>query len=457
MEERTGVLNRWYALDPDDVAQRFASSISRGLSGEEAARRLAEHGPNKLEERGARGPWKILWEQLISSMVVILIVAAVVSAFLDDVKDAVAILVIVVLNALLGFRQEYKAEKAMAALKALAMPTVRVLRDGDVQEISARELVTGDIVILESGNLVPADGRLVEGANLRVEEAALTGESEPVEKKTGALPDEDFPLGDRYNMVYMGTVVTYGRGRAIITETGMNTELGHIASMIQTVQGELTPLQSRLNQLGRGLAVAAMVLVAVIFTLGVFRGEDLKKMFLLAISMAVAAVPEGLPAVVTIALALGSQRMLKRQALIRKLPAVETLGSVTVICSDKTGTLTQNRMTVTTLKAVGHELNIASKLSSNATPENPSAEALRLNKSNPPSMALLLIGGALCNDSFLKHGADRKAEHLQAVGDPTEAAIVIAAARAGLWKEKMERAFPRVGEVPFDSDRKPPM
>ena len=298
-------------------------------------------------------PWRIIWEQLTAFMVVILIIAAVISLLLGDEKDAIAILIIVVLNAILGFSQEFRAERAMAALKQMTVPIVRVRRDGQIQEIPARDLVKGDIVLLEAGNLVPADGRLLESSNLRVQESALTGESEPVGKHTRAIDGENIPLGDRKNMVYMGTVVSYGRGTAVITNTGMNTELGKIADMLQKVEREPTPLQRRLAQLGKGLAIAALGIVAVVFILGLLRGEEFGLMFLTAISMAVAAVPEGLPAVVTIGLALGAQRMLKRQALIRKLPAVETLGSVTVICSDKTGTLTENRMTVTILDVMG--------------------------------------------------------------------------------------------------------
>ncbi len=275
-------------------------------------------------------------------MVVILIVSAVISLILGEYTDALVIMIIVVLNSVLGFTQEYKAEQAMAALKKMAVPHVRVRRDGRLQDLTARELVPGDIFVLEAGNSVPADARLLEAVNLRVQEAVLTGESEAVEKDTAPLTGNNLPLGDRINLVYMGTIASYGRGQAVVAETGMNTQLGKIADMIQTVGSEKTPLQRRLEQLGRGLAVAALGLVVVVFVLGLLRGEELRIMFQTAISMAVAAVPEGLPAVVTIALALGAQRMLQRRALIRKLPGVETLGSVTVICSDKTGTLTEN-------------------------------------------------------------------------------------------------------------------
>ncbi|HUV92469.1 MAG TPA: HAD-IC family P-type ATPase, partial [Anaerolineales bacterium] len=335
----------WYRNTTEETLFCLETDSEQGLTQEEAQRRLVEHGPNELIERGIKNPWRILWEQLIAVMVVILIIAAVISAFLGDFHDAIAILVIVVLNAILGFTQENRAEKAMAALKKLVVPTVKVRREGHVLEISARELVPGDILMLEAGNVIPADARLLESVNLRTQEAALTGESEPVEKSPAVLLGEHLPLGDRRNMAHMGTEVTYGRGLAVVTETGMHTELGHIAEMIQMVEREPTPLQRRLEQLGRGLAIISLAIVTMVFVLGLLRGEDVRLMFLTAISMAVAAIPEGLPAVVTIALALGAQRMLKRRALIRKLPAVETLGSVTVICSDKTGTLTENRMT----------------------------------------------------------------------------------------------------------------
>ncbi len=461
-------MSDWYRLEVADVLARLESDPERGLSQAEAQRRLAECGPNELVERGLKSPWRILWEQLTAVMVVILIVAAVISLALGDYKDAIAIMAIVVLNAVLGFVQEYRAEKAMAALKKLAVPTVKVRRDGHVREISARELVPGDIVLLEAGGLVPADGRLLESVNLRVQEAALTGESEPVDKDPSALVEKDLLLADRRNMVYMGTVVTYGRGMAVVTETGMRTELGRIAEMIQTVEREPTPLQRRLEQLARGLAVAALAIVTVVFVLGVLRGEDVELMFLTAISMAVAAVPEGLPAVVTIALALGAQRMLKRHALIRKLPAVETLGSVTVICSDKTGTLTENRMTVTVLDVAGRTVSLTELFQRDRSvwmePGNPHpvAEAPPLQRATvaetpvaqlDPSLRLLLMGAALCNDVILEP-ADDGSGTLRAVGDPTEAALVVAAAQCGLLKPELERALPRVAEAPFTSERK---
>ena len=444
-----------YKLTVEDSIEELNTSAQTGLSEEVARRRLQEFGPNELVERGRKNPWLIFWEQLTSTMVVILIISAVVSAILGDLKDALAILAIVILNAILGFRQEYKAEQAMAALKKMAAPSVRVRREGHVREISSRELVPGDVVLLEAGDLVPADSRLLDSVNLRVDESALTGESVPVEKDALFAADSDHALGDRRNMVYLGTVVTYGRGQAVVAQTGMHTELGNIANMIQAVGQEETPLQRRLDQLGKGLAVAALGLVIVVFLLGLLRGENLRVLFLTGISLAVAAVPEGLPAVVTIALALGAQRMLDRRALIRKLPAVEGLGSVTVICSDKTGTLTENRMTVTVLDVAGHRFDLIEELRRDGDRDltldcgeiNEVAVAKAKNK---PAITLLLAGGALSNDAILECVKDE----YEIVGDPTEGALLIAAARIGLEKAKLEQIFPRANELPFDSQRK---
>ena len=446
---RSGELGAWHTSEAAEVLRALGTDAEWGLSNEEATRRLEERGTNELEDRGTRSPWAILWEQFTSIMIVILIVAALVSALLGDYEDAIAIAIIVVLNAALGFGQEYRAERAMAALQQLSAPRVKVRREDRVREISASELVPGDVVLLEAGNLVPADGRLLESANLRVQEAALTGESEPVEKNPAALEEEDTPLGERADMVYSSTLVAMGRGLFVVTETGMATELGKIASMIQATHREQTPLQRRLSQVGKVLALAALAIVGVVFALGLLRGEDLEVMFLTAVSLAVAAVPEGLPAVVTIALALGAHRMFRRRALIRKLPAVETLGSVTVICSDKTGTLTQNRMTATVLDVAGHtvELGEGSFADSKPGPDGRTPPSV----SDDPTLAILLAGGALCNDSLLE---DHEEDDFRAVGDPTEGAFVVAAAREGLKKPELEVALPRVGEVPFDSGRK---
>jgi len=444
-------MSNWHTLKVEDLINELGTDLTGGLTTDEAAHRLQKYGRNELIERGAKSPWRILLEQLTGIMVVILIISAMVSLVLEEYTDAIVILIIVVLNALLGFVQEYRAEQAMAALKKMATPRVRVRRAGHIQDLPAQELVPGDVILLEAGNAIPADCRVAESVNLRAQEAILTGESEPVEKYSHPLEKADLPVADRRNMLYMGTVVTYGRGSAVVVATGMQTQLGHIADMLQTVGTEQTPLQRRLDQLGKGLAVAALAIVAIVFVLGLLRGEDLRLMFMTAISMSVAAVPEGLPAVVTIALALGAQRMLKRQALIRKLPAVETLGSVTTICSDKTGTLTENRMTVTILDVAGNRMNFLEQVR-DYTPLIRPKEMPDINLVRHPAVAMLLLGGALCNDAVLEFNED--AGTYASIGDPTEGALVIAAAQAHMWKDELERKLPRRGEIPFDSERK---
>ncbi|WP_019498408.1 cation-translocating P-type ATPase [Pseudanabaena sp. PCC 6802] len=435
-------MSKWYQLETSVVLEHFKTDATRGLSHTEVEQRLAQFGFNEIEERALKNPWLILWEQLTALIVVVLIVAAGISALVGDYKDTIAILAIVLFNALLGFNQEYQAGQALAALKKMAIPKVKVYRDRQLVEISARQLVPGDIVLLEAGNLVPADCRLLESINLRVQESTFTGEAEPVEKTSVALAGEELALGDRRNMVYMGTAIVYGRGKAVVTETGMRTELGKIADSIQSIDGELTPLQQRLDRLGQKLVIASLILVGLIFGIGLLRGESLKLMFMTAVSMAVAVIPEGLPAVVTITLALGANRMLKRNALIRNLPAVETLGSTIVICSDKTGTLTENQMTVNVLAIEGQKID--------------------LNGGTPNSaFNLLLTGAALCNDvrSNLSFTGDRSplvsnrpsAENY--LGDPTEVALAIAAKRLGLDKIALDRKFRRIFEIPFDSER----
>jgi Ca2+-transporting ATPase len=435
----------WHTIEPIDALENLKTSKENGLTSAEAQARLTKHGPNELVEKGGRTPLQILWEQLTATMVLILIVAAILAAALGDTKDAIAILAIVALYALLGFTQEYRAEQAVAALKKMAVPLVKAIRDGKLTELSSRELVPGDIVQLETGNLIPADLRLLEAVNLRIQEAALTGESEPVSKQTDTLENDDLPIGDRRNMAYLGTVVTGGRGRGLVVATGMQTELGHIADLIQQVSSEGTPLQRRLDQLGKILAAVGVGIAALIFVIGILRGDDLRHMLLTAVSVAVAIVPEGLPAVVTITLALGSQRMLKRQALIRKLPAVETLGSVTVICSDKTGTLTQNRMTVTAMDVAEHRIDLSEAMRGDSlkwTVETP-LEATS-------AISLMAVGGALCNDAQLV----RTGDNVHSLGDPTEGALLAAAARLGYWKDTLDASFKRAAEVPFDSERK---
>ncbi|HIJ81883.1 MAG TPA: cation-translocating P-type ATPase [Desulfuromonadales bacterium] len=411
----------WHRLDTAGILTQLESDSAAGLTTGEAGTRKARYGPNELIDNGGKSPCRILWEQFTSTMALILTAAALVSGLIGSLKDSVTILAIVVLFALLGFFQEYRAERTMRSLKRLAVPLVRVRRDGEISEIPSVELVPGDIVLLEAGNLAPADCRIIESYNLQIQESILTGEAEAVEKDA-ATPAEDVPaIGDRRNMAYMGTTVTYGRGVVVVVETGMATELGRIATLLQGVGEEFTPLQKRLDRLGNVLAVVAVVISVLYFVFGILRGEDVRLLLITAVSLAVAAIPEGLPAVVTITLAIGSQRMLKLKALIRKLPAVETLGSVTVICSDKTGTLTENRMTVTEIIcAPGFtEMNLLSAVS-------------------------------LCNDASLK----REEGVLIPVGDPTESCLLVAADGKGLFKPDLDLLFPRLAELPFNSATK---
>lgn len=426
-----------YRLSSNEVLKKIVTNSLTGLSNDEANRRLVKYGFNELIEKGRKSILAILFDQVRELMVIILLAAAIVSLALHEYIDAAVILVIVILNTAIGFWQEFKAENAMAALKKLAVPTVRVRRDNVEKSILAKELVPGDILLVESGNIVPADARLIEVANLKVQESTLTGESAAVEKHANALSAEEIPLGDRKNMIYSGTIVTYGRGHAVVISTGMKTELGKIATMLQDVEEEQTPLQVRLDKLGKALAGLAVLLIIVVAGMTLLRGFGLKETFMTAISMAVAAIPEGLPAVVTIALALGAQRMLKKNSLIRNLPAVETLGSVTVICSDKTGTLTQNKMTVTDIVLPGRKIRF---------------DEIVRNSKNDSSIGLLLVAGALCNDAVLNGNSNR--ENMEIIGDPTEGALVISAEMLGMEKSAIEKKLPRVAELPFDSDRK---
>ncbi|GAB4572446.1 MAG: cation-translocating P-type ATPase [Anaerolineales bacterium] len=437
----------WHTIETNAALREFSSSSETGLTSAQVEEHKAKYGINELIERGGRTPLQILWEQITATMALILIAAAVIAGLLGDTKNTIAILAIVALYALLGFIQEHRAEQAIAALKKLTVPNVHVLREGKLQDISARELVPGDIVQLETGNVIPADLRLLEAVNLRIQEAALTGESEAIGKHTAALSNEELPIGDRRNMAYKGTIISQGRGLALVVATGMNTELGKIADMIQQVKQEQTPLQRRLDSLGKTLAIIGVGIAALIFLLGIFRGANMEDMLLTAVSVAVAIVPEGLPAVVTITLALGAQRMLERQALIRKLPAVETLGSVTVICSDKTGTLTENRMTVVVLDVAEHAVDLTQDI----TRDGSLHTTRGLGSPVQSSLSLTMIGGALCNDARLVDEGD---DRFRTMGDPTEGALVVAAAKMGYWKSSLDSSFPRAAELPFDSERK---
>jgi len=435
--------DNWYRLDADAAIERLGSSAD-GLSTNEAARRLATYGPNELEDRGSRSSLTIFLSQFRDLFTVILVAAAVISGFLGDWIEAIAILAIIILNAAMGFAQEKKAEEAMAALKKMAVPEVTLIRSGDSVVVSAADIVPGDILVLETGNIIPADGRLVQAVNLEVEEAPLTGESVPVGKRAERVYHHERAVADRRNVVYRGTTVTRGRGTVAVTATGMETELGRIAEMLQSVEEEKTPLQRRLDHLAKILAVAALGIVGLLFAIGLMQGETLEVMLLTSVSLAVAAIPEAMPAVVTIALSLGAQRMLKKKALIRRLPAVETLGSVSVICTDKTGTLTQNRMTVTVLDLAGDGVALTGANGGPFSVSSLGADEIA------PGLEAALAAGALCNDATLTITEDGN----RSVGDPTEAALVLAAAELGVPKPGLEDLFPRIGELPFDSTRK---
>ncbi|MFU0783306.1 MAG: calcium-transporting P-type ATPase, PMR1-type [Thermoanaerobacterium thermosaccharolyticum] len=416
-----------WILDIDEVSSNLKTDVNNGLSTEEAKKRLEKYGPNNLSEKKKRTALSMLLDQFKDYMVIILIIASIVSLFLGEITDAVIILFIILLNAFLGMIQENNAEKSLESLKKLSAPVSRVLRDGKVIEIESQYLVPGDVVFLEAGNFVPADGRIIESANLKIDESALTGESIASEKIAGKLSDKNLNIGDRINMVYMGTIVTYGRGLFVVTETGMDTEMGKIAKMLDNEDKVKTPLQIKLEQLGKYLGTGALIICAIIFIIGVMEKRPVFDMFMTSVSLAVAAIPEGLPAIVTITLALGVQKMIKRNAIIRKLPAVETLGSANVICSDKTGTLTQNKMTVVKVYTDFKELDLNDQYDNKAD--------------------FLLECSTLCTDAFI----DDKGKSF---GDPTEVAIVSVFEKNLSKKSDLENKYPRVAEIPFDSDRK---
>ena len=417
----------WYLLDIDTALAR-ADSGRNGLDEAEAARRLERHGPNAVVEQARRPPWRMLLDQFTDFMILVLVAAAVVAALVGDPQDSLVILVIVVLNAAVGAVQEYRAERAVAALRRIAAPDAKVQRGGIVQLLPAESIVSGDIVLLEAGDAVPADLRLVDGADLQIDESALTGESHPVDKTIPALEENGLPLGDRTNMAFKGTLITRGRGRGLVVATGMQSELGHIAGMLQEAELVRTPLQRRLTSFGRRLALVILGICVLIFAIGLLRGEPMVLMFLTAVSLAVAAIPEALPAVITVSLALGAAKMSRKNVLIRRLPAVETLGSVTYICADKTGTLTENRMRLEQLVVGERSFD-------------------RLDECRDEPMQWLGRALALSNDVRLD-------DHNLPVGEPTELALYQAAELAGLAKSELERQLPRVAELPFDPERK---
>ncbi len=453
-----GTTEAWHTLELEPTLERLQTDPNRGLTAQQVAERQQYYGFNELKETAGRSPLTILWDQFTNIMLVMLIAVALVSAVLDlhkgaFPKDASAIFSIVILNGLLGYFQESRAEQALAALKRLSASRVLVVRDGSIVEIASKELVPGDVMLLETGTQIAADGRLMEAPALQVREAALTGEAEAVAKQPFVQLSEDVPLGDRLNMVFKGTEVVGGRAKVIVTNTGMETELGRIAALIQSVESEPTPLQQRMSQLGNVLVSGSLALVALVVAGGMLRAgwRYFEQLLEVSLSMAVAVVPEGLPAVVTVTLAIGTQRMVRRQALIRKLPAVETLGSVSTICSDKTGTLTQNKMVVQWVHTGSHTFNVT------GSGYAPSGEFIIDNSQltidnleDYPDLRALLIAGVRCNDALLQ----QEKEQWTILGDPTEGALLSLAGKAGIFRVSAGEELPRVAEFPFSSERK---
>jgi len=442
-------VTKWWHLGVDEIARTLGTDARSGLSSEAAQKRLETHGANELREKKGPGPLSIFIDQFKGLIIWVLVGAALVSGFLKEWVDALAILAIVLLNAILGLAQEYRAEKSLAALKKLSAPSSKVIRDGAARIVPSRELVPGDLVEVEAGDYIPADSRVHwHTSNFGVQEASLTGESAPVAKTNLALEERDIPLAERANILYLGTSVVSGKARAFVVETGMQTELGRIAGLIQDIKKETTPLQRKLEEFGKWIIYLCFVLVAIVFGLEIIRGGKVLDMFLTSVSLAVAAIPEGLPAVVTIALALGVQRMVRRHVLIRKLPSVETLGCATVICSDKTGTLTRNEMTV---RAAWTSRNAFEVTGTGYDPVGAfRAGSESLDPKRHPDLIKMMSVGVLCNNAQLAL-VDGRAS---VFGDPTEIAILTAAAKAGIWKGEEERTFELIEEIPFDSERK---
>ncbi|MEO1520760.1 MAG: cation-translocating P-type ATPase [Cyanobacteria bacterium J06633_2] len=455
----------WHATNAQDILTHLDSDRTSGLTQHCVNERLTQFGANELDEKGGRSPWIIIVDQFKNVMLLMLIAVAVVSAILsirnqEFPKDAIAIMLIVGLNGLLGYLQESRAEKALAALKQMASPSVRVIRDGTVQDVDARSLVPGDIMLLEAGVQISADGRLLESSNLRVRESALTGEAEAVAKRATQVLPEDTAIGDRTNLVYQGTEVVQGRGAAVVTQTGMTTELGRIAAMLQSVESEPTPLQRRMTQLGNVLVTGSLILVALVVGGGVLQAgwSQFEQLLEVSLSMAVAVVPEGLPAVITVTLAIGTQRMVRRHALIRKLPAVETLGSVTTICSDKTGTLTQNKMVVQVIQMGNQSLSVTGNgyepmgdfyQTSSSSGGNQNADT-SIDVSKHPTLMMLMMACVACNDAALQ----KEDGDWAIVGDPTEGALLSLAGKAEIHAVEWSSTLSRVAEVPFSSERK---
>jgi len=437
----------WHALTAAQVCE-FLASTPAGLTQAEAGCRLAACGPNQLAAARRVSPWALLLEQFKNVLVIILVIAAALSAFLGHGVEAVAIAVIVAFAALLGFAQEYRAERAIEALRLMAAPTATVVRDGEEIEIPARDLVPGDLVLLRAGDKIPADLRLLEAVNLRIEEAALTGESSAIEKCVDPILSPELALGDRRNLAFAGTAASYGRGRGVVVATGMQTEFGKIAGMLQTIEIGRTPLQENLDRVGSMLARAAVVGVAVIVALGLLRGEGFLEMLVFGIALAVAVVPEALPAVVTISLAIGVQRMVKRHALMRRLPAVETLGSTSVILSDKTGTLTKDEMTVRRCFAAGELFEVS------GAGYQPEGVFSRQGVELAPTAALTRLFQAAILASDAHVALDEATGRWSVKGDPTEGALIVAAGKAGLDKGELNARFPRIDEIPFTSETK---
>ena len=450
----------WYAQDEQAVEATLQTDMHQGLSEREARKRLNQVGFNQLKDHSVISPFAILLGQFKDVMVLVLLGATLISVLLGEYTVAITISAVAIINGMMGFFQEYKAEKSLHALKELTAPTAHVIREGVLTEIPAAEIVPGDIIYFEAGDRVPADVRLFEAKGLFIEESALTGESVPVNKEPDAIADDDnVGLGDQHNMAFMGTLVTQGSGQGIVVETGMSTQMGEIAELISTTESRQTPLQMRLEQLGKVLISVALILTAVVVVTGIWHGQDTYQMFLAGVSLAVAAIPEGLPAIVTIALALGVQRMIRRRAIVRKLPSVETLGCASVICSDKTGTLTQNKMTVTHLWIDQTSVEVSGV---GYQPEGEfTINHQIVSFKQKPHIQQMLEYGVLCNNAILEKETDQngglfkqKSVQWDITGDPTEGALVVAGAKAGVWKEQLDQLYERLDEFPFDSSRK---